>query len=104
MAATGGVLIAIAVPAFLRARENARGRACQENLSILDGAKEQYALENKKQNGDPVTMEDLKPYLKKAPECPAGGEYKLNPIGTDPVCSIWKDVQGVTVPHKLEKD
>lgn len=38
-----GIIIAIAVPAFLRARENSRGRACQENLSKIDGAKEQYA-------------------------------------------------------------
>ncbi len=43
-----GIIIAIAVPAFLRARENARGRACQENLSKIDGSKEMWALEEKK--------------------------------------------------------
>ena len=40
-----GIIIAIAVPAFLRARENARGRACQENLMKLDGSTEQWALD-----------------------------------------------------------
>jgi hypothetical protein len=27
-------------------------------------------------------------YLKRAPVCPSGGEYTLNPIGQDPTCSI----------------
>ena len=46
-----GIIIAIAVPAFLRARENSRGRACQENLAKIDGSKEQYGLEFKLGNG-----------------------------------------------------
>ncbi len=45
-----GIIIAIAVPAFLRARENSRATACQENLTKIDGAKEQYALEFKYAN------------------------------------------------------
>lgn len=86
-----GIIIAIAVPAFLRARENARGRACQENLSKIDGAKEQYAIEKKIGNNEAVDMDDLANadgtgYLKSVPTCPAGGTYTEGNIGTDPTC------------------
>src|SRR4051812_44625193 len=77
-----GIIIAIAVPAFLRARENARGQACAENLSKIDGAKEQYALEFRLANnvaipGDFVGL--VTPngaaagagYLKAQPQCPS---------------------------------
>jgi len=75
-------------------------RECQANLGKLDGAKEQYALENNLPAGTNVTMDDLvgpvdksKPngpwkVLRKAPICPGGGTYTLNPIGTEPTCSI----------------
>jgi type II secretion system protein G len=106
-----GIIIAIAVPAFLRARENSRGQACQENLSKIDGAKEQYALEFKLSNGGTVTMDNLinppgttsgqkQGYLKQEPACPSGGTYTVNPIGTNPTCSIGSSNAPFT-PHVL---
>ncbi len=93
-----GILIAIAVPGFLRARENSRGRACQENLTKIDGAKEQWALENKKSNDTSCGATDVflddgnicgaNGYIKKKPSCPSGGTYTVNNVGTDPTCSI----------------
>jgi len=94
-----GIIIAIAVPAFLRARENSRGRACQENLSKIDGAKEQYALEFKLSNGGAVTMAQLvnppnatsgsgQGYLKATPSCPSTGTYAEGNVGVAPTCSI----------------
>ena len=92
-----GIIIAIAVPAFLRARENSRGRACQENLTKIDGSKEQYALEFKLANGAAVTVAQLLDpngsgagtgYLKREPICPGGGSYTINNVGTDPTCNI----------------
>ncbi len=92
-----GILLAIAVPSFMRARETARAKACQENLQKIDSAKEQWALERNLPNefdvGDTATwfadptIVGPEGYIKKAPVCPAGGEYTANPIGTDPVCS-----------------
>jgi hypothetical protein len=83
-----GIGVAVAVPAFLRARENSRGRACQENLAKIDGAKEQYALEHNLKTGAKVTMKDLVgTYLKRTPTCPAGGTYTLNAVGENPTCS-----------------
>ena len=91
-----GILIAIAVPGFVRARTQSRTRACQENLSKLDGAKEQWALENNQAAGVTPTMAvlcapDGSLYVKSAatgPVCPGGGTYTLNAIGTAPVCSV----------------
>ena len=91
-----GIIIAIAVPAFLRARENSRGRACQENLAKIDGSKEQYGLEFKLGNGADITMTQLiqpnlaavgEGYLKKAPGCPANGSYTVGVLGADPSCN-----------------
>jgi len=91
-----GILIAIAVPGFLRARENSRGRACQENLTKIDGAKEQWALEFKHSNGTVLGADFLidqnvfgkNGYVKKTPYCPSSGTYTVNNVGDDPVCSI----------------
>ncbi len=98
-----GIIIAIAVPAFLRARENARGQACQENLSKIDGAKEQYALEFRRAQNSTVTAAELiNPagagsgvgYIRAFPLCPGGGTYEINNVGVTPTCSI-----GSTLPY-----
>lgn len=107
-----GIIIAIAVPAFLRARENSRGQACQENLSKIDGAKEQYALEFKLANASTaVTMALLidppnatagsgQGYLKATPICPSSGTYTVAAIGTAPSCSIGS-TNAPFIPHVM---
>jgi len=86
-----GIIIAIAIPSFIRAREVSRGRACQENLAKIDGAKEQYALdENLGEGAAAPAWSDIvgnTNYLKREPDCPAGGVYTRAAIGTDPTCS-----------------
>lgn len=59
-----GLLAAIAIPNFIRARETAQLNSIANNLRILEGAKEQWALENKKITADAVSLQDLYPYLK----------------------------------------
>jgi prepilin-type N-terminal cleavage/methylation domain-containing protein len=59
-----GLLAAIAIPNFIRARESAQLNSIANNLRILEGAKEQWALENKKATSDAVTFGDLTDYLK----------------------------------------
>lgn len=56
---------------------------------MLDGAKQQFAMEHKKTNGEPVTMADITAYLPKKPiTCLEGGHYDLRAVGLDPVCSL----------------
>lgn len=89
-----GIIISIAVPAWLRAREQASARACQENLSKIEGAKEVYTLEFNLRVGASVQLTDLYAsggavtgYIRKKPNCPAGGTYSANVVGVDPTCS-----------------
>ena len=90
-----GILVAIAVPNFIRARESARGRACVANLRQIDSAKEQYAMDQKLAQGS--TMPALSTlcgtgtttYIKGgAPLCPSSGTYVVGNLGVDPTCSI----------------
>lgn len=78
-------------PGVLATRQAAEARACQANLAKLDGAKEQWALDNGKKMGDSVSMDDLVGptlYLKRTPVCPTGGTYILGPIGANPACTM----------------
>ncbi|MFN8140253.1 MAG: prepilin-type N-terminal cleavage/methylation domain-containing protein [Fimbriimonadales bacterium] len=83
-----GILLAIAVPNFIRARETSRTKSCVANLRQIDAAKEQWAMDNKAADGDAVGGALWPTYIKKQPECPSGGAYTINVVGTDPVCSI----------------
>ena len=87
-----GILMAIAVPNFIRARESSRRSSCITNLKQIDSAKEQWAMDNKAANNATVQMSDIAGvYMKGAatgPVCPGGGSYTVNNIGTDPACSL----------------
>ncbi len=63
---------------------------CLNNLRQIDGAKQQWALENRKPPGALCAAQDLAPFLKgnALPVCPAGGVYTLNPVGLEPLCSV----------------
>src|SRR6266700_2343712 len=84
------MMLAIAIPNFIKARDTAQINACINNLRRIDGAKQQWALEKQKQPTDTPTESDLAPYLKDAQmlKCPAGGDYKINSVSEQPTCSI----------------
>ncbi len=86
--AVPGMLAAIAVPNFVKARATSQQNACINNLRQIEGAKQQWALENHKATGDTPSKEDLAPYLPKWPTCPAGGAYTIGPVGEHPTCTI----------------
>ena len=89
-----GLLAAIAIPNFVRARATSQQNACINNLRQIDAAANQWALELKKTTGNSLTLNtDLIPYIKlnssgSMPPCPAGGTYTLAVVGTNPVCSL----------------
>jgi prepilin-type N-terminal cleavage/methylation domain-containing protein len=93
-----GLLAAIAIPNFVKARGTAQTNACIQNLRVLDGAKEQWALENRKAGTATPTKEELTPFLRSWPTCPGGGADYIGTIGnlqTAPACSIG-------APHALD--
>src|SRR2546423_10352050 len=88
-----GLLAAIAIPNFVRARTTSQQNACINNLRQLDGAVQQWALENKQSSAAPVSMGQVQPYIKldssgNVPACPAGGTYTVSTVNSNPACNI----------------
>jgi prepilin-type N-terminal cleavage/methylation domain-containing protein len=84
-----GALLAIALPSFVNSRTRSQANVCRRNLAKIDMAKEQWAMAYKKGDGDSVAETDLVPeFLRKHPECPAGGTYTMHAIGSNPTCSL----------------
>jgi type II secretory pathway pseudopilin PulG len=80
-----GLLVAIAVPNFIRAREMSQLNAIVNNLRVVEGAKDQWALENKKGTGDTPADTDIAAYMKNntyPPTAVVGETYNLNAVGT----------------------
>jgi hypothetical protein len=89
--AVPGMLAAIAIPNFVKARQTSQQNACINNLRIIDAAKQQWALEKGKTATDVPTQADLMPYLSRNgqfPRCPQGGTYTINAVNEHPTCSI----------------
>ncbi len=85
-----GLLSAIAIPNFVKARNTSMQNACINNLRQIQAAKSEWALEKEKGPGDVPTANDLTPYLDggKFPVCPAGGTYVIGAISNAPTCSV----------------
>src|SRR6476661_7365628 len=98
-----GLLAAIAIPNFIKARTTAQKNACINNLRQIDGAIQQWALENKKGASDTVVFNNISDYLKNAVICPSGGtlfsdSYTIVDVSQKPVC------QKVSTTHILPAD
>jgi prepilin-type N-terminal cleavage/methylation domain-containing protein len=88
-----GLLAAIAIPNFVRARATSQTNACINNLRQIDGAKQQWALENKQVSTITPGQTSIQVYLGRGgtgtwPVEPAGGTYTINAVSTPPTCSI----------------
>ena len=98
-----GLLAAIAIPNFVKARNTAQAGACINNMKQIDGAIDLFALENNKTDGDPVTGDNVKAYIKggEMPVCPGGNKaYSLaGTVGA--AISVTCQNAGNTPPHKL---
>ncbi len=108
-----GILLAIAIPNFVSARESSRSRACVATLSQINSAKMQCMMDNKLSNlsdaafstdgvtpSTPgvggtyqLTLGAANPsgYLRNVPLCPSGGEYTPGGVSTPPTCSTATD-------------
>jgi hypothetical protein len=84
------LLTAIAIPNFVKARTTACKNACIANLKQIDGAVQQWALENKKKGTDGVATSDILDFLKGSvlPICPAAGTYWVRTVSAVPRCTV----------------
>jgi len=92
-----GILLAIAIPNFVTARESSRAKACVANLKQIDSATQQYCMDNKISSTNyatskPSTVASLvgtNLYIRTQPACPSSGTYTIAPQLTDsPYCSV----------------
>ena len=85
-----------------RAQADSRG-LCLLNLRIIEGAKDQWALEHKKGIGTVVNPDELADYCKDnvVPTCPGGGTYTLNQIGQVSSCSVHGSLPRDTTSEEL---
>ncbi len=70
-----GLLAAIAIPNLAKVRRSAQKQACTMNLKAIDSAKEAWATENRKADGESVDETGVNEYLKdkRRPACPGRG-------------------------------
>jgi len=102
-----GLLAAIAIPNFVKARATSQQNACINNLRQIDAAVNEWALETGQTTGGgpPTLTANLTPYIKlnsnsSVPGCPAGGTYTVYTVGALP--SVTCSLSTLTAePHKL---
>ncbi len=105
-----GILLAIAIPNFIQARESSRARACVGNLKQIDSAKQQAIMDNKLNQSaaatfslDGVTASTSGPggvyqlvttaaavgYIRRMPVCPEmANSYLPGSVTVGPLCKV----------------
>ena len=92
-----GLLAAIAIPNFIKARTTSQKNACINNLRQIDGAEQQWALETKQAAAAVPAYTDVSAYMRNSVICPSGGaggtfalSYTLVAVGgpAKPACLI----------------
>jgi type II secretory pathway pseudopilin PulG len=84
-----GIVVGVASTTWMRQREIARSRACQENLAKIEWAKEQYAINGAVPHSATPVWSDLigsTLYIKAPPHCPGDGVYTLHELNASPTC------------------
>jgi prepilin-type N-terminal cleavage/methylation domain-containing protein len=93
-----GLLAAIAIPNFVRARTTSQTNVCIDNLRMIDAAKQQWALEQGKVGTAVPQPSDIQPFLGRGSgelvACPIDPQesfttsYTMGNCETVPVCQI----------------
>jgi len=85
-----GLLAAIAIPSFMKARVSSQTNACINNLRQIESGKEQWALEKRKGSGVTAVTTEVMEFIKNpsaTTNCPANGTVVFGVIGTNATCS-----------------
>ena len=93
------------MPSFIKTHATRCCNGCINNLRQIDGAINEWALEQGRTNGTIVTEDDIKPYIKldalgNIPKCPDGGIYTYGEVGAkyQVTCSLSTNTEQ---PHVL---
>lgn len=84
-----GMILSIAVPAWMGIRQKSRITACAENRRVINDAKQQWALDKGMSSvSTPVQTDLVNEFLKSMPKCPEGGTYTFDSVNSPANCSI----------------
>ena len=108
-----GLLAAIAISNFVRARSTSQMNICINSLRQIDAAKQQWALQNNIVATDSPAASDIEPFFGHGSSgsltsvyCPLdpaktfATSYTINACGTAPACKIMG--ADATYPHALK--
>ena len=92
-----GILLAMATPQWIKARETTRTRSCLKNLQEIESAKDRWAMEYKRPSGSAVAEADIAGEFLKGnfPLCPSGGTYTIGNVDAFPSCSTHGTVTSI---------
>jgi prepilin-type N-terminal cleavage/methylation domain-containing protein len=109
-----GLLAAIAIPNFLKARSTSQMNTCINNLRQIDSAKQDWAFQTGAAQTATPTAADLQPYLGRgdsgslnsvycplAPTKTTAKSYTIGKMSTTPVCKIVGNTGDF--PHYLQQ-
>jgi prepilin-type N-terminal cleavage/methylation domain-containing protein len=108
-----GVLLNIAAPAFIGARDKGQARACVKNLTNIMTAKEMYVMENRVPASDvtAITWPSIKGYIRTGgganptygPPCPTNGQYyTIGAPSVLPVCPYGTSGANPLAVHQIQ--
>jgi prepilin-type N-terminal cleavage/methylation domain-containing protein len=83
-----GLLAALAIPGFVKARKQSQGRRIINDARQLDSAIDQWAIEKGKKDGDTVNTVEAASYLKGQVWIAndlLNNQFTINPVGTNQV-------------------
>lgn len=106
------VILNMAVPSFVQARNNTQTKACIENLRHIQDAKDEWSIVSKEPGSATPQWSDLAPYMQLGGAsqlyCPTAGApngiYYINSVDSDPVCSAYGGNPVGTGPHSYDGD
>ena len=93
-------LIAITVPAVVKAVDKAEEVVCIQNMQQIQAAKDMWAMESGAMDGTEVDPDEVARFTDPpvGPTCPAGGVYRYHAIGVSPECSVHGSLDKLLLP------
>lgn len=94
------ILLAIALPNYIKTRATSKKTICINNLKQIDAAIDRWAMENNIPEGT-MPGDEIDNYLKNGvqPTCPAGGTYTLYAVGSKPQITCSLEADGHKLPE-----
>ena len=97
------VIVAIAVPNYLRTGKASAKQVCINNLKQIDGAIDRWTIENGTHQGAVISDTDETAIYSNIdggkPKCPSKGEYKMNAVGAEPQVTCTREDEGHKLPE-----